>query len=73
MRAALTYASRYALCALVGIEGKDDLDAPDGLAVSRGAEPRAPFGAATNPAKGALSTVPRSYSRSDPLSSELIC
>src|SRR5262249_37151496 len=29
MGAALTYARRYALCALVGIAGEDDLDAPD--------------------------------------------
>jgi hypothetical protein len=32
MGAALTYARRYALFALVGIAGKDDLDAPDILA-----------------------------------------
>ena len=31
MGAALTYARRYALFALVGIAGEDDLDAPDGL------------------------------------------
>ena len=29
MAAALTYARRYALFALVGIAGEDDLDAPD--------------------------------------------
>ena len=29
MRAALTYARRYALFTLVGIAGDDDLDAPD--------------------------------------------
>ena len=29
MGAALTYARRYALFALVGIAGEDDLDAPD--------------------------------------------
>jgi hypothetical protein len=32
MGAALTYAGRYALFALVGIAGEDDLDAPDILA-----------------------------------------
>ena len=32
MGAALTYARRYALFALVGIAGEDDLDAPDALA-----------------------------------------
>src|SRR6202521_5033911 len=32
MRAPLTYARRYALFALVGIAGEDDLDAPDLLA-----------------------------------------
>jgi hypothetical protein len=34
MGAALTYARRYALFALVGIAGEDDLDAPDILADS---------------------------------------
>jgi hypothetical protein len=29
MGAALTYARRYALFTLVGIDGEDDLDAPD--------------------------------------------
>jgi ERF superfamily len=32
MGAALTYARRYALFAMVGIAGEDDLDAPDLLA-----------------------------------------
>src|SRR5213076_543104 len=32
MGAALTYARRYALFALVGIAGEDDLDAPDAIA-----------------------------------------
>lgn len=44
MGAALTYARRYALFALVGIAGEDDLDAPD-LA----AEPSRPPGAPTAP------------------------
>src|SRR6201987_6114225 len=39
MGAALTYARRYALFTLVGIAGKDDLDAPDLCATSKtGAE-----------------------------------
>src|SRR5262249_47389697 len=43
MGAALTYARRYALFALVGIAGEDDLDAPD-LGVIRKAEVRKPIG-----------------------------
>lgn len=43
MGAALTYARRYALFALVGIAGEDDLDAPDQLTpISRGTGPRTP-------------------------------
>src|SRR5262249_30107440 len=44
MGAALTYARRYALFALVGIAGEDDLDAPDLKASD--------LGAPTNPAAG---------------------
>ncbi|WP_375048884.1 ERF family protein [Bradyrhizobium sp. 8-10B] len=40
MGAALTYARRYALFALVGIAGEDDLDAPDATAGSPPAEPQ---------------------------------
>jgi hypothetical protein len=43
MGAALTYARRYALFALVGIAGEDDLDAPD-LNVSPKCEPDRPAG-----------------------------
>ncbi|MFK4505594.1 ERF family protein [Bradyrhizobium daqingense] len=57
MGAALTYARRYALFALVGIAGEDDLDAPDAPA-GAGAEPQAPVGAATKPAKGVLNRAP---------------
>jgi hypothetical protein len=39
MGAALTYARRYALFALVGIAGEDDLDAPDILPAPRTLEP----------------------------------
>src|SRR5260370_28884474 len=45
MGAALTYARRYALFALVGIAGEDDLDAPDLLVESPPAI-EAPVGAA---------------------------
>ena len=38
MGAALTYARRYALFALVGIAGEDDLDAPDTLIEPSGRE-----------------------------------
>jgi hypothetical protein len=38
--AALTYARRYALFALVGIAGEDELDAPDILPTPRAVEPR---------------------------------
>ena len=39
MGAALTYARRYALFALAGIAGEDDLDAPD-LHVAEAVDPR---------------------------------
>src|SRR6476619_4080678 len=42
MGAALTYARRYALFALVGITGEYDLDAPDAVAGPSGAEPHVP-------------------------------
>lgn len=43
MGAALTYARRYALFALVGIAGEDDLDAPDVVTGSPAArEPQSP-------------------------------
>src|SRR3954471_4868922 len=58
MGAALTYARRYALFALVGIGGEDDLDAPDALTGPRGAEPQAPLGATAKSAKGVLNRPP---------------
>lgn len=58
MGAALTYARRYALFALVGIAGEDDLDAPDALAGPPGAEPKASLGARAKPAKGVLNRAP---------------
>ena len=49
MGAALTYARRYALFALVGIAGEDDLDAPDLDGISEaGAEQPAPSGQGSN-------------------------
>src|SRR6476469_3614449 len=41
MGAALTYARRYALFALVGIAGEDDVDVPETLVSPPSAEPRA--------------------------------
>ncbi|MGY8681600.1 ERF family protein [Bradyrhizobium sp. UFLA05-153] len=56
MGAALTYARRYALFALVGIAGEDDLDAPDALAGMPEAGPQGPGKA--KPAKGVLNRAP---------------
>jgi ERF superfamily len=53
MGAALTYARRYALFALVGIAGEEDLDAPDALAGSPPAEPRTYNGPRAKQDKGA--------------------
>ncbi|RXH25792.1 single-stranded DNA-binding protein [Bradyrhizobium nanningense] len=53
MGAALTYARRYALFALVGIAGEDDLDAPD-----TAAGPPAPPNLKAAPGKGALNRTP---------------
>ena len=58
MGAALTYARRYALFALVGIAGEDDLDAPDAVAGPPGAEPYAAPGTKAKPAKGVLNRAP---------------
>ncbi|MCA1471253.1 DUF968 domain-containing protein [Bradyrhizobium sp. IC3195] len=53
MGAALTYARRYALFALVGIAGEDDLDAPE-----TAAGPPAPPNLKVAPGKGALNRAP---------------
>ena len=53
MGAALTYARRYALFALVGIAGEDDLDAPD-----TAAGPPAPPNLKASPGKGVLNRAP---------------
>ncbi|MBR0719121.1 ERF family protein [Bradyrhizobium liaoningense] len=55
MGAALTYARRYALFALVGIAGEDDLDAPDTVA---GAPAVAPPNLKASPGKSALNRAP---------------
>jgi hypothetical protein len=65
MGAALTYARRYALFALVGIAGEDDLDAPDALPA---AAPRSGNGARGKPDK---SVLPRPPMLSQQASSEL--
>lgn len=54
MGAALTYARRYALFALVGIAGEDDLDAPDAAGPPATTEPQAAPGLKANPHKGVL-------------------
>ncbi|MCA6104663.1 ERF family protein [Bradyrhizobium australafricanum] len=54
MGAALTYARRYALFALVGIAGEDDLDAPDAVAGPPAAAAQAARAAKATPAKGVL-------------------
>lgn len=58
MGAALTYARRYALFALVGIAGEDDLDAPDTVAGPLGAAPQAPLSTKPKPAKVVLNRPP---------------
>ncbi|MCK1303421.1 ERF family protein [Bradyrhizobium sp. 24] len=55
MGASLTYARRYALFALVGIAGEDDLDAPDAIAgPPTAAEPQMAPGPKGKPAKAVL-------------------
>lgn len=57
--AALTYARRYALFALVGIAGEDDLDAPDVVAGPTAAiEPQSPRAPKGKPPKGVLNRPP---------------
>src|SRR3954453_17299825 len=58
MGAALTYARRSALFALVGITGEDDLDAPDAVAGPPAAAPPPASGAKAKPAKGVLNRAP---------------
>lgn len=58
MGAALTYARRYALFALVGITGEDDLDAPDAVAGPTAAAPPAASGAKAKPTNDVLNRAP---------------
>lgn len=59
MGAALTYARRYALFALVGIAGEDDMDAPDAVSgPSAATEPRGAPGPKAKPAKGVQNRLP---------------
>ncbi|WIW47844.1 ERF family protein [Bradyrhizobium sp. 62B] len=59
MGAALTYARRYALFALVGIAGEDDLDAPDLMTgPPAAAEPQTAPGPKGKPPKGVLNRSP---------------
>jgi ERF superfamily protein len=58
MGAALTYARRYALFALVGITGEDDLDAPDPLVRSALFEPRPGNGTGGKAGKTILQRAP---------------
>jgi hypothetical protein len=59
MGAALTYARRYALFALVGIAGEDDLDAPDAIAGPPAAtESQAAPGLKASPPRGVLNRPP---------------
>lgn len=59
MGAALTYARRYALFALVGIAGEDDLDAPDFITgPAAAAEPLSASGPKGKPLKGVLNRSP---------------
>ena len=52
MGAALTYARRYALFALVGIAGEDDLDAPDLQTAVSGSGAERPKTNGTGPSSG---------------------
>ena len=54
MGAALTYARRYALFALVGIAGEDDLDAPDTMPAPPPGEPQSVPGGKAKPDKRIL-------------------
>lgn len=59
MGAALTYARRYALFALVGIAGEDDLDAPTAIASpSKPGESTPSVGAKGTPSTGILNRAP---------------
>jgi len=63
MGTALTYARRYALFALVGIAGEDDLDAPDLEASPRATMPTDPDLHPTNSQTAGLSAIPATRRR----------
>jgi ERF superfamily len=72
MGAALTYARRYALFALVGIAGEDDLDAPD-LHVAEAVYPKSTLAvphhrARSNRGNGQLGEKPSAKPRAEPSS-----
>lgn len=69
MGAALTYARRYALFALVGIAGEDDLDAPDAITTS--AKPPPPRTQTAAEWKGKQTALIRAPVLSSPPSAEL--
>ena len=73
MGAALTYARRYALFALVGIAGEDDLDAPD---VSLGPAPPTPSAGGNSRGKHDKAPVlhrPQRLAKISPPSCEIRC
>lgn len=71
MGAALTYARRYALFALVGIAGEDDLDAPDNLV--RSVSPHeAPSRLPKKPARGTPQRPPLDPASSSRLREQLL-
>lgn len=77
MGAALTYARRYALFALVGIAGEDDLDAPDivmGPVSPPASPPPHPAGSqpSRRPANGTLHRTPLTPARSAQLRDQLL-
>lgn len=71
MGAALTYARRYALFALVGIAGEDDLDAPD-LLTGPAPSPSSPPPPPRKPAKGTLHRSPLEPAHSGRLRDQLL-
>ncbi|WP_247508375.1 ERF family protein [Bradyrhizobium sp. 1] len=58
MGAALTYARRYALFALVGIAGEDDMDAPDAITGPATTEPQTASKPKEKPSKSSLNRPP---------------
>jgi ERF superfamily len=63
MGAALTYARRYALFALVGIAGEDDVDAPDLQTTVNKLEPERPSATNIGPSNGGREYAPQAATR----------